>query len=104
MDAEEAPMEKVRFSRLFQNYYLMVFLIINILICIPSNCSSFMVYLLEEINADTSLVGIVIASGYWRSPDAIGFSLAQSPIPHPHANAGLRRVLLLGNAGVPVRR
>lgn len=61
VDAEEAPMEKVRFSRLFQNYYLMVFLIINILICIPSNYSSFMVYLLEEINADTSLVGIVIA-------------------------------------------
>ncbi|MBE5781560.1 MAG: MFS transporter [Clostridiales bacterium] len=60
--SEEAGVqERVSLSLLFKNYYLMIFLLINILICIPSNCSQFLVYLLEDIGADTSLVGLVVA-------------------------------------------
>ena len=46
-------------SRLFKNYYLAVFLILNLFIMIPQTSNMMMPYLIEAVGADTSLVGII---------------------------------------------
>ncbi len=51
--------ESMQFSRLFTNYYLIVFLVINILMMVPLNCMSMLPYLLTDIGANASLIGTV---------------------------------------------
>ena len=51
--------QKLPFSHLFKNYYLMVFLIINILMRVPGNTSQFAAYMLSAVGANTSLVGTI---------------------------------------------
>ncbi len=53
------PLKELQVSRLFKNYYLMVFIVINVLIQIPQNCSFFRSYLLEEIGGDMTMVGLL---------------------------------------------
>ena len=53
------PKQRLQFSLLFKNYYLMVFLIINILLRIPGNCGQFAAYMLALVGANTSLVGTI---------------------------------------------
>lgn len=55
----ESPAGGMQLSRLFTNYYLMVFICINILIMIPLNAGMMIPYLLSEVNADTAMVGII---------------------------------------------
>ena len=56
---KDGPKPKMELSRLFKNYYLIVFLTINILMMVPLNCMSMLPYLLTDIGADASLIGTV---------------------------------------------
>ena len=53
------PLKELEVSRLFKDYYLMVFLVINVLIQIPQNCAFFRSYLLEEIGGSMTMVGVL---------------------------------------------
>ena len=51
--------KKPGLGRLFKNFYLMVFILINVLIMIPLTSSMMVMYLVEEVGADAAMVGIV---------------------------------------------
>lgn len=52
------PSKKLNFGRIFQNYYLIVFVLLNFLMAFGTMTSSYLVFLLEEIDMDVSLVGL----------------------------------------------
>lgn len=56
---EPVPASEMNVRRLFQNYYLMVFVLLNIIFCMPQNCCSFISYLLEAVGIDTAATGTV---------------------------------------------
>lgn len=51
---------KLEFKRLFQNYFLMAFVLLNFVSALGSHATQgYLFYLLQEVDLDTSLVGIV---------------------------------------------
>jgi PPP family 3-phenylpropionic acid transporter len=61
-DSEE-PRERhtgsLDLSRLYKNYYLVVFLVINVLMMIPMNAGMMLTYLIKEIGANTNNIGYI---------------------------------------------
>ena len=56
--AQPAPKkEKLQWGKLFKNYYLVTFLIFNIVVFLPSQMYWFLNYLLPEVGGDASAVG-----------------------------------------------
>ena len=55
------PREKLQFSRIFKNYYLITFLIFIFLAWIPSQAYFFLNYLLEDLGGDANIMGILVA-------------------------------------------
>ncbi|MGI6072481.1 MAG: MFS transporter [Lachnospiraceae bacterium] len=53
--------EKLRFDLLFKSYYLIVFVLLNFILTLGSNTQSYLVFLLNHVELETSLVGV--ASG-----------------------------------------
>lgn len=53
--------KKLNFSGIFKNYYIMVFLVINIIFSAASNCFTYLSYVLEENGVDKSHIGTVAA-------------------------------------------
>lgn len=56
--AKAAPGQKLEFKRLFQNYFLMAFVLLNFISALGSQSMAYLYYLLEEVGLDTSLVGV----------------------------------------------
>lgn len=56
--SKAASGEKLEFKRLFQNYFLMAFVLLNFIGALGSQSMSYLYYLLEEVGLDTSLVGV----------------------------------------------
>ncbi len=50
---------KLQLGRLFQNYFLMCFVLLSILYALGAHTQSYMVYLLEAVELDDSLVGVI---------------------------------------------
>ena len=59
LEQKASSVSNMGLSRLFKNYYLMVFIGINVLLMIPLASSMMIPYLLTEVNADTAMVGII---------------------------------------------
>ena len=57
---EETPHRKMEFGRLFNNYFLMAFVLLNFISALGSQTQSYLYYLIDAINLDGSLVGIAI--------------------------------------------
>lgn len=53
-----APRKKLEIGRLFRNYYLVTFVLLFLLMSLGTQTSSFVYYLLDELELDTSLVGM----------------------------------------------
>ncbi len=53
------PLKDMQISRLFKNYYLSVFLILNLLLMVPLNCYQFLAFLITDIGGDTSVIGLI---------------------------------------------
>ena len=53
-----APREKLGIGRLFQNYYLVSFVLLYLLMSLGSQSGPFVYFLLDELKMDTSLVGM----------------------------------------------
>ncbi len=53
------PLKELQVSRIFKNYYLCIFLIINLLMMVPLNCSRYLPFLIEDIGGNTSIVGVI---------------------------------------------
>ena len=66
-----AKRESLQLSRLFKNYYLMTFLVINILMMVPQNCSALLPYLLSALGTNTSLIGTVTGRARLRGDPRI---------------------------------
>lgn len=49
--------KKLELSRLFKNYYLVTFLVLALILSLGSSTGPYLVYLMKEINMDTTLVG-----------------------------------------------
>lgn len=54
---ETAPGEKLKFSQLFSNYFLITFVLLSFLYALGSSTSTYLVYLLDEVGLDGSLIG-----------------------------------------------
>ena len=54
---EQAPKEKLNFGAIFKNYYLAVFLVLNIIINLPMNTYWFLPYLIEEVGGNPETIG-----------------------------------------------
>ncbi len=50
---------KLQLGRLFQNYFLICFVLLSILYALGAHTQSYMVYLLEAVGLDDSLVGVI---------------------------------------------
>lgn len=59
-ERKETPKEKLQFRRLFENYFLMAFVLLNFVLALGSHAQNFMVYLLDAVGLDGSMVGIAI--------------------------------------------
>jgi MFS family permease len=59
-----APQSSLGLSRIFKSYYLVIFLILNIVFTASSNSSGFYSYLITEFNLDPSLVGAVSSTRF----------------------------------------
>lgn len=59
-EAKEAGPNKLKFGRLFENYYLMVFVGLSFISALGSHTQSYLVYLLDAVELDTALVGTAI--------------------------------------------
>ena len=58
---EEQPgRNKLRIGRLFQNYYLIAFVLLNFVSALGSNTQNYIYYLLNSVGLDGSLVGVAI--------------------------------------------
>lgn len=51
------PGEKLKFRQLFSNYYLITFVLLSFLYALGSYTSTYLVYLLDEVGLDGSLIG-----------------------------------------------
>ena len=51
---------KLQFGRLFQNYFLMAFVMLNFVLSLGSHTQSYLYYLIDAIGLDGSLVGVAI--------------------------------------------
>lgn len=51
---------KLEFNRLFQNYYLVAFVLLNFILALGSHTQNYMYYLIDAIGLDGSLVGVAI--------------------------------------------
>ncbi len=51
---------KLQFGRLFQNYFLMAFVLLNFVLSLGSHTQSYLYYLIDAIGLDGSLVGVAI--------------------------------------------
>ena len=56
---KEEPTQKLDFSKLVKSYYLVTFVLLNILFTCPSSSNSFLSYLLDELKIDSSMIGLV---------------------------------------------
>lgn len=52
--------EKLQFRRLFDNYFLMAFVILNFILALGSHTQNYMYYLIEAVGLDGSMVGVAI--------------------------------------------
>lgn len=57
-ETKAAPREKLGIGRLFRNYYLVTFALLYLLMSLGTQTSSFVYFLLDELEMDTSLVGM----------------------------------------------
>ncbi len=53
------PLHELQVSRLVKDYYLVVFIIINLFMMVPQNCSRYVVYLVGEVGGDESFIGVI---------------------------------------------
>ena len=51
---------KLQFGRLFQNYYLVAFVLLNFVLSLGSHTQSYLYYLIDAVGLDGSLVGVAI--------------------------------------------
>lgn len=57
---KEARKEKLQFGRLFENYFLMAFVLLSFISALGSHTGSYLYYLLDEVGLDGSMVGVAI--------------------------------------------
>ena len=57
---KEARKEKLQFRRLFDNYFLMVFVVLNFILALGSHTQNYMYYLIDAVGLDGSMVGVAI--------------------------------------------
>ncbi|MDL2220417.1 MFS transporter [Eubacteriales bacterium OttesenSCG-928-N14] len=55
---KSTPLSQLQPGRIFKNYYLVAFIIINIIIHIPVNATQFLTFMFEEVGASNNMVGI----------------------------------------------
>ena len=53
------PLRELQVSRLFKNYYLAVFLLLQLLLMVAPSCGMYLPYLLEAVGGDKSIIGVV---------------------------------------------
>lgn len=58
--AQETPRGKMEFGRLFNNYFLMAFVVLSFISALGSHTQSYLYYLIDAIGLDGSLVGVAI--------------------------------------------
>ncbi len=58
--AQQDDRGKLQFGRLFQNYFLMAFVLLNFVLSLGSHTQSYLYYLIDAIGLDGSLVGVAI--------------------------------------------
>ena len=56
---EAAPRKNLGIARLFQNYYLVSFVVLNFVMSLGTQTSYYQVYLIDELGMGTSLIGLV---------------------------------------------
>ena len=57
---KEQPRRKMEFGRLFENYFLMAYVLLSFISALGSHTQSYLYYLIDEIGLDGSLVGVAI--------------------------------------------
>lgn len=57
---QQGERSKLQFGRLFSNYYLMAFVLLNFVLSLGSHTQSYLYYLMDAIGLDGSLVGVAI--------------------------------------------
>lgn len=57
---KEEPKRKMEFGRLFENYFLMAFVLLSFISALGSHTQSYLYYLIDAIGLDGSLVGVAI--------------------------------------------
>jgi len=57
---ERTQRSKLQFGRLFQNYYLITFVLLNFVMALGSHTQNYIYYLIDAIGLDGSLVGVAI--------------------------------------------
>ncbi len=53
------PLRELQVSRLVKDYYLVIFILINLLMMVPLNCNQYVVYLIDEVGGDSSIIGVI---------------------------------------------
>ena len=53
------PLKELKVSRLVKDYYLVVFVLINLLMMVPQNGQRYIVYLVAQVGGDTANIGII---------------------------------------------
>lgn len=59
-ERKEAKKEKLQFRRLFDNYFLMAFVVLNFILALGSHTQNYMYYLIDAVGLDGSMVGVAI--------------------------------------------
>ena len=59
-ERKQAKKEKLPFRRLFDNYFLMAFVVLNFILALGSHTQNYMYYLIEAVGLDGSMVGVAI--------------------------------------------
>lgn len=59
-EKEQPERNKLQFGRLFQNYYLITFVLLNFVSALGSHTQNYIYYLIDAIGLDGSLVGVAI--------------------------------------------
>lgn len=57
---QQEPRNQLQIGRLFQNYYLISFVLLNFVLSLGSHTQSYLCYLIDSIGLDSSFVGVAI--------------------------------------------